>query len=260
MTDIAPTLAALLGTSIPASNQGHVLIDMLTLPSERNVSIQNALIIQQTQLLKVYAKAIGSSINVGDGEIVSATETALKQAIQARLSSERIWRNMLAAFLAILPGYILFVRKDRKALWLMAGAILYVVLFNLRYAFIDGRTYSLASIEGANWLIIYTGTTAFVAGLIAWVVPMIGLRAFAAGSHKTIVTTLGYIWFVMYLLALPILLSFAINGLSVTWTLPEWNTIFIGLLSLIQWLFVALAGLFLIGILAVQGQLNRKHA
>jgi len=260
MTDIAPTLAALLGTSIPASNQGHVLIDMLTLPSERNVSIQNALIIQQTQLLKVYTKAIGSSINVGDGEIVSATETALKQAIQARLSSERIWRNMLAAFLAILPGYILFVRKDRKALWLMAGAILYVVLFNLRYAIIDGRTYSLASIEGANWLIIYTGTTAFVAGLIAWLVPMIGLRAFAAGSHKTIVTTLGYIWFVMYLLALPILLSLAINGLSVTWTLPEWNTMFIGLLSLIQWLFVGLAGLFLTGILAVHGQLKRKHA
>lgn len=260
MTDIAPTLAALLGTSIPASNQGHVLIDMLTLPSERNVSIQNALIIQQTQLLKVYTKAIGSSINIGDGEIVSATETALKQAIQARLSSERIWRNMLAAFLAILPGYILFVRKDRKALWLMAGAILYVVLFNLRYAIIDRRTYSLASIEGANWLIIYTGTIAFVAGLIAWLVPMIGLRAFAAGSHKTIVTTLGYIWFVMYLLALPILLSLAINGLSVTWTLPEWNTMFIGLLSLIQWLFVALAGLFLTGILAVHGQLKRKHA
>lgn len=260
MTDIAPTLAALLGTSIPSSNQGHVLIDMLTLPSERNVALQNALIIQQTQLLKVYTKAIGSSINVGDGEIVSATETALIKAIQARLSSERIWRNMLAAFLAILPGYILFVRKDRKALWLMAGAILYVVLFNLRYAIIDGRTYSLASIEGANWLIIYTGTTAFIAGLIAWLVPMIGLRAFAAGSLKIIVTTLGYIWFIIYLLALPILLSFAINGFSVTWTLPDWYTMFIGLLSLIQWLFVALAGLFLTGILAGLGQLNRKHA
>jgi Uncharacterized proteins of the AP superfamily len=260
MTDIAPTLAALLGTSIPASNQGHVLLDMLTLSSERNVSIQKALIIQQTQLLKVYTKAIGSSVNVGDGEIVSATETALKKAIQARLSSERIWRNMLAAFLAILPGYIFFVRKDRKALWLMAGAILYVVLFNLRYAIIDGRTYSLASIEGANWLIIYTGTTTFVAVLIAWLVPMLGLRTFADGSHKTIVTTLGYIWFIMYLLALPILLNFAINGLSVTWTLPEWNTMFIGLLSLIQWLFVALAGLFLTGILAVQAQLTRKHA
>jgi hypothetical protein len=260
MIDIAPTLAALLGTSIPASNQGHVLLDMLTLSSERNVSIQKALIIQQTQLLKVYTKAIGSSVNVGDGEIVSATETALKKAIQARLSSERIWRNMLAAFLAILPGYIFFVRKDRKALWLMAGAILYVVLFNLRYAIIDGRTYSLASIEGANWLIIYTGTTTFVAVLIAWLVPMLGLRTFADGSHKTIVTTLGYIWFIMYLLALPILLNFAINGLSVTWTLPEWNTMFIGLLSLIQWLFVALAGLFLTGILAVQAQLTRKHA
>jgi hypothetical protein len=48
MVDIAPTIAALLGTNIPASNQGHVLINMLSLPSERTVAIQNALKAQQT--------------------------------------------------------------------------------------------------------------------------------------------------------------------------------------------------------------------
>ncbi len=260
MTDIAPTLAALLGTSIPASSQGHVLIDMLALSPERKTLIQNALINQQSQLFSDYTKAIGSSASIGDGEIVSATETAMKQAIQARLGSERIWRNMLAVFLAILPGYILFIRKDKKILWLLAGAFLYVVLFNFRYAIIDGRTYSLASIDGVNWLIIFSGITVAVAVLMGWLVPMIGLRAFAAGPHKTVNITLGYIWLIMYLLVLPILMSFAINGFSVTWTLPEWNTLFIGLLSLIQVLFVALAGLSLIGLLAILGQLKKKFA
>ncbi|MGZ6347339.1 MAG: alkaline phosphatase family protein, partial [Anaerolineales bacterium] len=260
MTDIAPTLAALLGTSIPGTNQGHVLISMLSLPSERIVSIQNALIIQQTQLLKVYTKAISSSINIGDGEIVSAAETGIKQAIQTRLSGERIWRNMLAVFLAILPGYLLFVRKDKKVLWLVAGAILYIVLFNLRYAIIDGRTYSLSSIKGANWLIVYIGITTVVAVIIGWLVPVFGLRAFVGEPHKSIKITLGYIWLIIYLLALPILLSFAVNGLSVTWTLPEWYTMFIGLISLVQWLFVGLAGLLLTGLLAILSQLNRKRA
>jgi hypothetical protein len=142
----------------------------------------------------------------------------------------------------------------------LAGAFLYVVLFNLRYAIIDRRTYSLASIESANWLIMFSGMTVVVAVIIGWLVPMIGLRAFKTVPQKTINITLGYIWFVFYLLALPILLNFAINGLLVTWTLPEWNTMFIGLLSLIQSIFVALVGLLLIGFLALFGQLKKKRA
>lgn len=250
MVDIAPTLAALLGTNIPTSNQGHVLANMLTLTSEQDVVIQVALNKQQSQLFSAYTSAIGSTTSVGNGEVVSATQTALNQARLARLGRERIWRNMLAAFLAILPGYLLFLRKDKKFLWLMAGALLYVLLFNLRYAVIDGRTYSLASIEGATWLIIYGATTAAVAVILGWLIPMFGLRAFMAGPRKAAETTTCYIWFSIYFLSLPILLSFAINGFTVTWTLPEFYTLFIGLLSLIQSLVVAALGLVLIGVAA----------
>jgi hypothetical protein len=259
MIDVAPTLAALLGTNIPASNQGHVLINMLILSSEQNVAIQNALINQQTQLFNIYTKAIGSSAIIGDGEIVSVTQTALNQAVQARLSSERIWRNVVAAFIAILPGYLLFIRKDKKALWMLAGALLYVALVNLRYAIIDGRTYSLASVEGATWLIVYTSTTAAVAVVIGWVVLMFGLKAFKTDMRRTIDITLGYILFIIYLLALPILLNFAVNGVMVTWTLPDWYTIFIGLLCLIQVIIVALVGVIMVGLMAGLGRLTRKH-
>ncbi len=79
---------------------------------------------------------------------------------------------------------------------------------------------------------------------------MFGLRAFKAGPRKAAETALGYIWFTIYLLALPILLSFAINGFTVTWTLPEFYTLFIGLLSLIQSLIVAAVGLALVGVTA----------
>jgi len=180
--------------------------------------------------------------------VVSATQTAMNQARLARLGNERIWRNVLATFLAILPGYLLFLRKNKRHFWLIAGSVLYVLLFNLRYAVIDGRTYSLASIEGATWLITYSATTAAVAVVLGWLVPMFGQRAFKAGPRKAAETTLGYIWFTIYLLALPVLLSFAINGFTVIWTLPEFYTLFFGLLSLIQSLFVAAIGLVLIGL------------
>jgi hypothetical protein len=248
MVDIAPTLAAILGTSIPASNQGHVLTDMLRLTSAQDVAIQNMLKNQQALLLSAYTTSIGSTVNIGNGEVVSATQNALNQARLARLGSERIWRNVLSVFLAILPGYLLFLRREKKVLWMMAGAFLFILLFNLRYAVIDGRTYSLASIEGASWLILYSSTTAAVAVVLSWLLAMSGLRAFKSSPRKAAETALGSIWFIIYLLALPILLSFAINGFSVTWTLPEFYSLYIGLISLIQILIVAAVGLVLVGI------------
>ncbi len=261
MVDIAPTLAALLGTNIPASNQGHVLTNMLTLTSEQDLAIQNALKAQQSHLFAAYTKAIGSIASIGSGEIVSATQATMNQARLTRLGSERIWRNVLAAFLAILPGYLLFLRKDKKVLWLMVGAVLYVLLFNLRYAVIDGLTYSLASFnQGAVYLFVYSATTAAVVVVLAWLVPMFGLRAFKAGPRKAAETALSYLWFTLYLLALPILLSFAINGLTVTWTLPEFYSLFIGLLSLIQSMIVAALGLLLVGVSAGIGWLAGRRA
>jgi hypothetical protein len=258
MVDIAPTISVFLGTNIPASNQGNVLVKMLTLSANQNASIQEALNSQQNQLFSLYTKAIGVKANIGIGESVLATQTAMDLARQTRLGNERIWRNVLATFLAVLPGYILFQRKERKALWLLSGALIYILLFNLRYAVIDGRTYSLASVESATWLIMYSSTTAAVAAFLGWFFPMLGLHAFKSGARKAADTALGYVWITIYLLAFPILINFAINGLLVTWTLPEFYSLFIGLLSLIQVLIVAALGIILVGISAGVGWLYKR--
>lgn len=84
---------------------------------------------------------------------------------------------------------------------------------------------SCASIEGATRLIIYNATTAAVAVFLALFVPIYGLYAFKSGVRKAVETTLGYLWFSLHLLALPFLLSFAINGFSITLALPVWYTI-----------------------------------
>ena len=256
MVDIAPTMAALLGTNIPASSQGHVLIDMLVHSADQNAVIQNALKSQQTDLFQAYANSIGSTVTPGKGEIVSATQTAMNLARQIRSSTERIWRNVLAAFLAILPGYLIFMRKDKKAFWFLAGAIMYFALFNLRWYFIDHLTYSIASIEGAKWFIIYCATTVIVAFFLSGLIPMLSLKGFKNGVRNAINIILGYVWFTIYILALPILLSFAINGLRITWVLPDWYTLFLWMLSLIQIILVAMLGLILVGAIALSGRIS----
>lgn len=258
MVDIAPTISVFLGSNIPASNQGNVLVKMLTLTADQNASIQEALNAQQNQLFSLYTKAIGVTAKIGIGESALATQTAMDLARQTRLGNERIWRNVLATFLAVLPGYILFQRRERKALWLLSGALVYILLFNLRYAVIDGRTYSLASVESATWLIKYSSTTAAVAAFLGWFFPMLGLHAFKSGARKAADTALGYVWITIYLLAFPILINFAFNGLLVTWTLPEFYSLFIGLLSLIQVLIVAALGIVLVGISVGVGWLYKR--
>ncbi len=258
MVDVAPTVAALLGTSIPASSQGHALTDMLTLSPEQEPAIQEALKVQQAQLFAAYTAAIHSTARIESGEVVSATQSAMEQAHAGRLGRERVWRNVLAVFLAFTPAYLLYLRKDKQALWLAAGALLYLAIFNFRYAILDGRSYSLASVEGETWLIVYTATTAAVGAILGWFIPMIGLRAFRRSPRAAAGISLGFVWFTLYLLALPVLLSFALNGVTVTWTLPEFYTLYIGLLSIIQSLIVAAIGLLLTGISAAIGALAKR--
>lgn len=258
MIDVAPTMAALLGTNIPATNEGHVLINMLELTPQQNVVIQNALKLQQAQLFSAYISSISSTASIGSGEVVSATQIAMDQARIARLAGERVWRNMVAALLIIIPAYILFMRRDKKTLWFAAGAIIYMFLFNLRYGVIDGRTYSLSSVGGTVSLISYTAITASIAVLIAWLIPMLGIKGFSRGSMQAVKGSLWIIWLTIYVLAIPILIGFAINGFIVTWTLPEFYSLFIGLLSIIQLIFVALTGLILTGAASLVGLLVNK--
>jgi hypothetical protein len=60
MVDIAPTVAALLGTTIPASNQGRGLTEMLALTDEQEAAFNGALLTQQDQLLQNYQEAMGA--------------------------------------------------------------------------------------------------------------------------------------------------------------------------------------------------------
>jgi hypothetical protein len=258
MVDVAPTLAALLGASIPASSQGHVLTEMLELNEEQQAAIERQLGAQQAQLVGLYQEAIGQQVAVESGhDTVSAHQLAMDEARSARLGRERLPRALLALGVALIPAVVMFLKRERDLAWLLGGAILYVILFNSRYAILDGRTYSLSSVLSADELLLYCAVTAVGAFAVSWLVSSLGLKAFRHTPGRASELMLALTIVTVYLLSLPVLWSFGLNGVLVTWTLPEMGSSFFAFISLIQILLVAIGGLVLAGLSALIARLAR---
>ena len=252
MVDVAPTLATLLGSNLPASSQGHVLTQMLDLDQARQAALDAALEAQQRQMVSLYQAAIGRQVAVEPGEdTVAAYQLALESARSARLASERVPRAALALVLVLIPATAIVWKRGRDTAWLLGGAVLYLILFNLRYAVLDGRTYSLSSVASADELLVYCAITALVALIAAWLVSSLGVKAFRRGPRQASEVVLGLTLLTAYLLLLPVLWSYVLNGVRVTWTLPEMTSMFLAFISLIQILVVAVIGLALTGLTAL---------
>ncbi len=249
MVDVAPTIAVLLGLNLPAANQGHPLTDMLAVPAEEMATIHDAIAYQQIQLEQTYLTAIGekpTKVLVGVGQdIVNTYQQAIDNARSHRVDQERTMRIPLAILLAAIPAAVLILRRDKKVLWLLGGALLYVLLFNLIYGVIAGRTYSLSSVASQTDIIIFTCVTASISLIISWLLIMLVQKSFLNKPFEAAGNSLALIMLTIYILALPVLLSFAWNGALVTWTIPDFLTMFLGFLSILQALMVAAVGLVL---------------
>ena len=245
-TDIAPTVAALLGTNIPATAQGIVQASMLNLTSDQLTSADAAQVAQKSQLMTAYEKAIGDSVQP-KSDTPSAMIQAMEQAKTNRLTAERIPRSALAILLALIPAAVLVWKRSRKVAWFLGGAILYTILFNFGYAVVAGRTYSLSSVASSTDIIVFTAGTAAASLVLAWLALIYALDWFRAAPRESAESVLAFTFVTIYLLSLPVLLSYAINGALVTWTTPEMASMFLGFLSLLQALIVAVVGLLLTG-------------
>ena len=263
MVDVAPTVAALLGTNIPATNQGNVLTDMLTLTSEQNAAIQSALMKQQSTLIAAYTQAIGQPLTEGTGNLsVAQAQSMLEAAKMSRVNGERIPRFILFGLILGVILYFILKKWNASLAWMFIGALIYLAIFNLRYAVLAGRTYSLSSVAGPDDIIVFTAVTAFVTFAIAWLIVFLTRSLFkeSAGRAAEIAFTLTFA--TLILTSLPLLWSFALNGALIGWILPDMSSMFLGFLAILQLLIVAVAGLVLAGasagITAIVGNFSKR--
>ncbi|MHB8808213.1 MAG: alkaline phosphatase family protein [Anaerolineaceae bacterium] len=249
MVDIASTVAALLGTSIPASNQGRGLTEMLTLSVEQETVFSEVLLTQQDQLLRDYQVVMGA--NVTAEKTTNSTASAMESMHAQRLNKERLPRLVIAVVLALIPAILLYRKRNRNLGKLFSGAAVSVLVFNLIYAVIMGKSYSLSSLTSATDFIFSTAIYMGISFLIAWCVSMFSLKGLSNTPSSAAQNSLNFTLITLYLLALSILWNFYRNGALITWTLPEFSSMFLGFLAILQSMFVAIFGLLLIGISAL---------
>lgn len=155
--DVAPTVAALLGLSIPAHNQGRPLVEALegeTAGVERRWAEQQAAFYGMVAgylgtpgLAEAVSEARSAGLGRGIPDAVPAfADDVAMQAYRARtdrLSVERMRRLPVALAVVVIPALYLLVHPRRRLLPAAAGA---AVFFIIDYALFFGRgdTFSLS--------------------------------------------------------------------------------------------------------------------
>jgi hypothetical protein len=258
MVDVVPTIAALLGTNLPASAQGRVRTEMLVLDPDQSAQIAAATLSQQLRLAEKYQAAIGVSRPAPAGnDPVAVYQALIEFARMERLQLERLPRILAALLAGLLVGVIILARTPYLGRMLF-GFVLYLAVFNLRYLGLDRMTYSFSSVDGPLEIVLYAGTTVLVAFGLSWLVAgwTFGLFQHVPGRAARLSFALAFVY--IFILALPVLYSVALDGTTATWTLPDFRFSFLALISLIQILFIAILALPAAAISALAAAVNVK--
>jgi hypothetical protein len=248
--DVAPTISVLLGMNIPASSEGKPLLEMLNADTTRQALIHKAWGDQQAALTFAYQSAIGVPPQARE-----FAQAGVVAAIDTRETMERLPRVIVAAVIALIGAGILIWRRSRDVAVLFFGAILYIVVYNLIFAVVAGNVYSMSTVPtaGATAFVVEIAEYAAIAVLLGWLAAMLLSSAFRRGALRAAQATCGFAFITIYLLALPALLGFAVNGAVTTWRLPNPLLIFLHFTNLIQAMLVAVLGIVLSGIAALVG-------
>ena len=261
MVDVAPTIAALLGVRLPASAQGMVRTDLVSLTPSVLEALPELTKIQQTQLVTAYATAIGKPVNPGEldfGADVIQYQKVISSLRNSKILGERILRAIPAAVLLAVAITLLWRKRKDGAFGWIIGALVCAVLFNFRYAILSQNTYSLSSIKGEMELILYTAVTAVSAYLIAYLVNMLINRVLNKKPVTAALNTFGLGFTTIFVLAIPVIISFVLNGVLITWTLPDYLTSYLSLIALIQILVISAATILFSGISALLTMRNKE--
>lgn len=264
MVDLAPTLATLFGTRLPAASQGSARIDIVNPSADTLAALPAAIESQQTALVNAYANGIGKTVSEGDlpkGADVSQYQAVIETMRASGHTGGRIARGLVA--LMALAAFVYIMKKTfrKGALAWIFGGLAFAILFNFRYGMWDKRAYSLSSIISESELMVYVGVTALLALLIVWLAVMLDQRYFRLTAVDAAQKMFGLVFTVAFINFLPALLSFVVNGPIVTWDLPNYITSFLALLSLIQVIVIAVGGLIFTGITAlIANAVQRKAA
>lgn len=259
--DIAPTIAALLGTNLPASTQGQVRTAMLNLPEQTLVNLPTAMQSQQEHLVQSYSAAIGVLIPSHAFETrnsVAAYQALLTDLRVERTSQERLPRAIISAAILGLLAFLL-VRFWKSGLpWKVLGSLVFLVMFNLVFGVILGKSYSFSIIEGVMEFVLLIFACSSIGFLAAWLFTALASQQFKRRPMDAALQTLALALVTIGLLLIPLAIHFTLNGALLSWTMPNWFVLFIGLLSMVLIIATAILGILFSGVSALVSTFTTK--
>jgi hypothetical protein len=251
LADIAPTVAVLLGTSIPAHNQGEALLDQV----DASADLKAARAVDLAQQLAARYEAMLRSISEAteiDRETISRAEDALQAgdfaeahalaeqsnaAVRAqwtaahnnRLNRDRLARLPLA--LLLLSPVALYLVWWKRARWNwrapMIGAAEYFVVWNAAYFGLHGYYFSISMINTeASSLQLLAGTVVDAMFALIAAMLVVGVLSRKAGAGEIVRAAANTLFLVAAALAVQILIFYV-----------AWDVVFITFLPDLKWGF-----------------------
>ena len=264
-TDLAPTIAALLGTPVPSAAQGGMRLDMLKMDRADKAEKLVALASQRVRIGSIYLYSIGisglsetaegdalvarSSLRVKNYEsaaelaslAVQQTDREMTEGRRSRLWKERRQRAAPAALAALVPLWITWRKRSRATAWSILAALLAAALYHGLFLR-QGNVYSFSRIPAAGLAAtlnpsLQRAALAMAAGalIIIWRT----WREQERSIFAVIIRTYGYAALQLYFIGLVVGGCTWWNGLRLTWYLPDFTVAYVHFATLMQAMLIA---------------------
>jgi len=252
--DIAPTVAALLGLSLPAHSQGRPLLEVLDTPEVVRGQIALVAGQQLATFYDFYADRLGGkgfarsklagfqpNLQTGDPRELARFHQEVLQgaraAREARFTRERLLRLPIALILAILPlVYVgLYPRKRELFSLPLVGMLVYFAVYSLLFFGIHRLQWSL-SVFNTEELILAFFTGRAIDAIIALVIAVLVVAVLSRGRgwYPSALNIVHTSFWVSYGLLVQILLFYWLFDVRFPWYIPDLQLGFKYYLDLLQ--------------------------
>jgi hypothetical protein len=276
--DVAPTVAALLGTAVPNAAQRPIRFDMLRMDEVQRAVKQVSQAQQRVALGQVYLSSIGaaplsdtaqgdalvatSSLQVKNytgaytlGELaVQGIDWEMEQARARSIQSERAHRRIGALGVILAPLLLAWWKRSKRLGILILSAFLTVVIYHLLFIQ-EGNIYAPNIPRPVEPFLEESLRRVAIALPTGLVVTLLWLWHEREKSLLDVTQSVyGFSFAVIYFLVIQVAIGYWLNGPTVTWYLPDLTLFFLHFSALVQSSMVAAISVFLpVAVLPIYG-------
>jgi len=267
--DVAPTVAALLGTAVPSAAQRPIRFDMLRMDELQRAIKEVTQAQQRVELGQAYLRSIGagtlsetaegdalvaiSSLQVKNytsaytlGELaVRQIDQEMEQGRARHIQGERAQRQIGALVAILAPLFLAWWKRSKRLGILILAALLSLAVYHLLFIR-EGNVYSPNIPRPVEPFLAESLRQVAIALAVGLAVTLSWLWYERERSLLDVAQSLyGFSFAVIYFLGIQVAIGYWLNGPTVTWYLPDLTLFFLHFSALVQAAMVAAILVFL---------------